>query len=1006
MATCAANPMDDRHLSPRAPLAKLSAPEPTGIVARERLFLQLDAATRVAWITAPAGSGKTMLAASWLRARGLPMLWYRVDEGDSDPASFFAYLGEAAAALAPDKARGLPLLTPENALNAKLFARKFFRRLFQELPSNACLALDDYHELPPEAALHEILGAALEEVPPGCRVLATSRAQPPAALARLRSQGHLAVLDWNALRLNPEETLAIAQARLPKPGLDLADGRELHQHCDGWVTGLILLLERSLRKKLASGDEPVAFAYFASEILARLPPSTRAFLQRVALLPVMRAQTAAQLGERDDAALVLADLAQRNFFTFRYHDEGAERYQFHPLFRQFLLDRGQAGNSPDTWRAAQCHAASILLEEDDLPAAVALLAAAKDWSAMANAVIAKAPQLLFQGRLETLKHCLEVFPDNAYNDHPWLHHFAGECHLQLDPRRARPCFERAYAGFKDRDNVRGLYLSWAGLTFTYLHLFEGFSGMAPWLEEFDGLRERYSDFPDSFTELRVWAAAVGVSDMCRPRDPRLPEWTHRLETLAMASSEPYARVMAAIRLLFHCTWWDIDFTRATRLLTLFAPSAAACEAFPVAQMLWEIARVHHDWITADPTAYGATMARAKKVEKQSGVALLSFQLAVQAAWEPAFEQNWEEAAKRLEWARTGLTTTRATDAMQYHWLKLLLAKTRGDTYEVQEQGRALHRLSFRVEAPVATALGLLGRISERLASGASDEVPELLHEALEQARAAASAIILWDALFVAAEIAAAMESEAAQRSRLRELFEFGRTHGLVSCQVLVWQPTLAAALCQQAIEADILPDYARWLVKRHRLCPRVAPYHLAQWPWPLRVFTLGRFEIHRDGQPLVFQASRGPTKPLELLKALVALGGVEVPQEKIADLLWPDAEGDAARNAFYTNLDRLRVLIGRDTLVLRGGRLSLDTRRAWTDLAALDAIALRCRAGQADVQEIELALHAYQGTFLPHDHALSWIAEARRRIGRQQSAHLANLAQAAAHAASPNRRGD
>jgi len=44
--------------------------------------------------------------------------------------------------------------------------------------------------------------------------------------------------------------------------------------------------------------------------------------------------------------------------------------------------------------------------------------------------------------------------------------------------------------------------------------------------------------------------------------------------------------------------------------------------------------------------------------------------------------------------------------------------------------------------------------------------------------------------------------------------------------------------------------------------------------------------------------------------ALIAMGGRQVPQTRLADLLWPDAEGDAAYRALITTLQRLRRLIG------------------------------------------------------------------------------------------------
>ena len=71
--------------------AKLSPPQARNAWPRTRLFEELDGALGahgILWIAASPGAGKSALVASYLNARRRPAVWYHIDEGDRDPATF------------------------------------------------------------------------------------------------------------------------------------------------------------------------------------------------------------------------------------------------------------------------------------------------------------------------------------------------------------------------------------------------------------------------------------------------------------------------------------------------------------------------------------------------------------------------------------------------------------------------------------------------------------------------------------------------------------------------------------------------------------------------------------------------------------------------------------------------------------------------------------------------------------------------------------------------------
>src|SRR5512136_3108018 len=107
----------------RLSIAKITPPKSIGIFPRKRLFKLLDEYrnSSVIWLSAPAGSGKTTLVASYLSEKKLESIWYRVDEGDGDIATFFYYMGLAAKKAVPRIRKPLPLLTSEYLLGIKTF---------------------------------------------------------------------------------------------------------------------------------------------------------------------------------------------------------------------------------------------------------------------------------------------------------------------------------------------------------------------------------------------------------------------------------------------------------------------------------------------------------------------------------------------------------------------------------------------------------------------------------------------------------------------------------------------------------------------------------------------------------------------------------------------------------------------------------------------------------------------------------------------------------------------
>jgi ATP/maltotriose-dependent transcriptional regulator MalT len=284
----------------RASIAKITRPKIKLILHRKRLFKLLDASRNhpITWISGPAGCGKTSLIASYLDSRKIPCIWYQVDEGDSDIASFFYYVGLAVKKPAPRRRKPLPLLTPEYLLGIPTFTLRFFENLCARLKTPYSLVFDNCHRVIPESPFHDVILTALSIIPVGLNIILISRNEPPSIYAQLEANRQMGLIGWNELRFTPQESRTVIGFQTPEIRSKETMDR-LHKITDGWVAGLVLIsggVKRGIEIRSLEKSVPEEIAdYFGSELFSRTKKDLQTFLMKTALLPKMHGRSSASL---------------------------------------------------------------------------------------------------------------------------------------------------------------------------------------------------------------------------------------------------------------------------------------------------------------------------------------------------------------------------------------------------------------------------------------------------------------------------------------------------------------------------------------------------------------------------------------------------------------------------------------------------------------------------------------------------------------------------------------
>lgn len=415
--------------SPVALLAtKLYLPSVSALgVSRPHLTARLDEVLSrpLTVIAAPAGFGKTTLAAEWCAAHKPLVAWLALDETDNDPTRFWTYVVAAFRTLAPGlgaAAHDVLQLVPQPPVETILTT------LLNELaahPTPLVLVLDDYHLItaPP---IHHALNFLLDHSTPNLHLVLTTRADPPLALARLRARGRLLELRAADLRFTPAEAAQFFRGTM---GLDLPLEyvTALDARTEGWIAGL-QLAALSVRGQQDVGAFVAAFTgshrfvvdYLAEEILNRQTETVQNFLVQTSILERFNASLCQAVLQIDTAPALLQELERANLFLIPL-DSAGEWYRYHQLFADAMASRLR---QTQPGRMSELHSrASAWFEQNHFVAeAITHALAANDFQRAADILEPRARDFSRRGEHETIGGWLDQLPDAALDTHPalWL----------------------------------------------------------------------------------------------------------------------------------------------------------------------------------------------------------------------------------------------------------------------------------------------------------------------------------------------------------------------------------------------------------------------------------------------------------------------------------------------------------------------------------------------------------------------------------------------------------
>jgi LuxR family maltose regulon positive regulatory protein len=919
-------------------------------------------------LVAAAGYGKSTLAATYARDSGGAVVWLSVRPADRDSRRFFARLADALEAgfedpaSVPELRRGLD----EGAEGVGL-ARLLLTDL-SSAPAGFILILDDFHLVDDAEEVVSSVDMLIRELPEAGQVVITAREAPALSMTRLVVEGAVFPLGAEDLRFSEEETRDL---RATIGGESSHDGR-----AEGWVAGILL---GGAPRQLGVGGGSLLGTYVEREVLSRLSPIEQGWLEMLSAFDTISPRGTERMLGAGPWPNRLRALTERCPFLIAGQDGS---YRLHALVRETVLNRLR--RSPDD-RATHAWSVVRKLAEEAFDI-VGVVRASQELGQLDSAVelVRRAAlEVLQSGRWPAVLVTLELLPEAVRRGDPELSLIEARALLNTGhPEQAYKAAEDAlqYGGRTGDVNIQiSAIVELATVTFA-----SDTSAAEDWLSAADHLL-RHSDLQTEQRRL-LEGRAQGVRGICA---------TLRGDTVEARES----------------------FENGVRQLSLLGPSR---DLAVVQQNYGNYCERIGDYANAQ-AALGSAAAYWRRVSDGNGRAISQIVLGDMHLRLGSLDAAGAELNDGLAAARSVGALRLEAHAMaslgQWHRAngRIVDAVTAFDeglrlAEENVERELLADALVWRAEAALLqddlpTARQLLARAqaeSQRIGSNAAQASVDralgrlhLLDGAVERAT---------DHLLAALERGG---DGWGPDQRAETLYWLGtayltlgraqRATGYLEQAIAVAEhANLPALLAGPAAEDSRLLQHGRQVGLNPLVLAEVDRLSATRRPWTgvasapavsvviqnelprLEVQMFGSFVLHRDGH-LVSNVTRKVDRARELL-ALLILNPQGLPDDTIAEHIWPDMRRQRALHNLQMAAYSLRDDLGSKAAVRYGARsYQLNPQiELVADVRAFDASLARSRGatGETLVQALSKALDLYRGPLLA-EAAWHWLDAVR-----------------------------
>ena len=325
-------------------------PLPEIVAPRNELLARLDrlAEKRLVYMSAPAGSGKTVSALLWMKQSNRKAVWIGLDAYDNTSSIFYRMFCAGVLSAQPDNVRMTEIYQSPAFPSSPVEHTIMLLSEFTSDEGKYILALDDFHTITNQEVLKS-LPFILRRLPHSFAALILSRNEPDPYLSDYMKSRQAAVIGTGDLSFNAEEIQSYFELcghPIDAPNADTVFG--LTRGWASFVNAIVITYKAGYTPRRV---ERMLYADVERLMWNQWDEDTRAFLLASAVTDEAPVPLCETITGRANAGELLERLRMQHAFITPIEDDV---YRYHSLFLNFMRDLPEykEADKKEAWRIA------------------------------------------------------------------------------------------------------------------------------------------------------------------------------------------------------------------------------------------------------------------------------------------------------------------------------------------------------------------------------------------------------------------------------------------------------------------------------------------------------------------------------------------------------------------------------------------------------------------------------------------------------------------------------